>query len=134
MREIEHLIAFQEPFEEVMAKIDECRAMAGADADRASLEHFRVRACTMYQRPVDECTAAIEAFLALRPELAHRAQVVLAACGLRPELAPRYLDAVVAEVEEAAAAASDSQSLAGLLEHAHRVRDRIRGEPRPHAR
>jgi hypothetical protein len=125
MREIEHLIAFQAPFEEVLAKIDGCLAQPGTDAARASIEHFRVRAYTMHGRPADECAAVIDAFLALQPELTHRAQVVLAACGLRPELAPRYLDAIVADVEAAAAAAPEDQPLAGLLEHAHQVRDRV---------
>jgi hypothetical protein len=128
MREVEHLFARRAPFDEVIAKIDECLALPGGDAYRPSIEHYRVTAYSSYGRPAGECIPVIDAYLALQPSLPARAAAVLAACGERPELAARYLDSMVAEVEGASLAAPDDDELASLLQHAYRVRQRVRGE------
>jgi hypothetical protein len=128
MREIERMLAYQTPFDEVVAAIDACLAMPGSDAYRASIEHYRVSACVAHGRPVDECMAVIDAYTAIQPSLAARAQAVLAACGMRPELAPRYLDALIGELEQAAPADPVAKN---ALQDAYRLRQRLYGE---HAR
>ena len=128
MREVEHLLARRAPFDDVIAKVDECLALPGSDAYRPSIEHYRVTAYSSYGRPVDECIQVIDAYVALQPSLPARAAAVLAACGEHPELAARYLDSMVAEVEGASVAVPDDDELASLLQHAYRVRQRIRGE------
>jgi hypothetical protein len=129
MREVEHLLARRAPFEEVIAKIDECLSLPGGDELRPSIEHYRVTAYSSYGRPVDECIQVIEAYRAIQPSLPARAVAILAVCGERPELAPRYLDATVAEVEAAASAAPADVELANLLQHAYLVRQRVAGGP-----
>ncbi len=128
MREVEHLLARRAPFDDVIAKVDECLSLPGSDAYRPSIEHYRVTSYSSYGRPVDECIQVIDAYVAIQPYLPARAVAVLAACGERPELAARYLDSIVAEVEGASVAAPDDDELASLLQHAYRVRQRIRGE------
>lgn len=125
MREIEHLIAYQAPFAQVIAKIDECLALAPSDEYRASLEHYRVSVYANCGRPVDECLAVIDNYIAIQPSLAARAQALLAACGMRPELAPRYLDAVITELEGAAPTDPVAEK---ALQGAYRLRQRLRGE------
>lgn len=127
MREVEHLFARRAPFEQVIAKIDECSSLPGADRLRPSIEHYRVTAYSSYGRPVDECIQVLDAYVALQPSLPARAVAVLAVCGERPELAPRYLDATVAEVEAAVSGAPADAELASLLRHAYRVRQRVAG-------
>lgn len=126
MREVERLIAFEAPFEEVVAKIDQCLELEPSDEYRASIEHFRVRAYAMYGRPVDEVEDVLDSFLELQPALTHRAQVLLAACGLRPELAPRYLDEVIADLEQAAPSDPVAEN---ALQDAYRLRQRVTGGP-----
>ena len=125
MREVERLIAYQAPFDEVIAKIDECLALAPSDEYRASIEHYRVSAHAMYGRPVDETAAVIDRYIAIQPSLMARAQALLGACGARPELAPRYLDAVIGELEQAATTDPVAEN---ALQDAYRLRQRLRGE------
>jgi hypothetical protein len=122
MREVERMLANQAPFEDVVTIIDSCLSLPGADELRASIERHRVRAYVTYQRPADEVSAVLDAFLALETDVTPRAVATLAACGQIPELAPRYLDPIIAEVD---AAASADASLAGLLAHARQVRERL---------
>ena len=125
MREVERLIAYQAPFDEVIARIDECLALAPNDAYRASIEHYRVSAHAMYRRPEAEVAAVIDNYIAIQPSCVARAQAILAACGMQPELAPRYLDAVIGDLEQAAPADPVAEN---ALQDAYRLRQRLRGE------
>lgn len=128
MREVEHLIAHQAPFDQVIAKIDECLALAPNHEYRASIEHYRVSAYATYGRPEAEVAAVIDDYIAIQPSVVARAQAVLAACSVRPELAPRYLDAVIGELEQAAPADAVAEN---ALQDAYRLRQRLRGTHEP---
>lgn len=74
-----------------MTQLDQCLALPGGEELAPSIEHMRVAAYCSYGRPEEECVQVLENYLDIQPELAPRAIAILAACGDRPELAPRYL-------------------------------------------
>jgi hypothetical protein len=125
LREVEHLFAYQAPFDEVIAKLDECSTLPGGEALRPSIEHMRVSIHCAYRRPLDECVRVLERYLAIQPALPPRAIAVTVACSAWPELVSRYLDPIIAELE---APASADPVVENTLQHAYRVRRRLRGE------
>ena len=110
------------PLEEIDAALDVFLTLPDREDYRASVEHDRVVIYCERRRPLEECEALLERYLAVDNDLALRADTVDVVYAIRPEIAPRHLDAMIAQLE---ADTSGSPRVAGRLERLRGRRAKI---------
>lgn len=110
------------PLEDLDAALDELLTRPDREKLRVGVEHQRIMIYCERRRPPAECAALLDRYLVLDNELPLRADTVDVACALVPELAPRYLDAMIAQLE---ADTSGSRRVAERLERLRGRRAKI---------
>ena len=87
------------PYEEIIAALDACERLPGAEKFLPGIWQRRVGVLSRYDRPDDERARVLDDYLALGEPLQWRAGRIVGCCADRPELARRYLLPVIAELE-----------------------------------
>lgn len=105
------LVAQKAPFEQVIKALDDCVARPDTEIPRTAIEHRRVLTYCHYERPVEEVISVLDSYLAIQNDLLERADTVSLACASFPELIPKYLDPVIADLESAQKYAKSSDGL-----------------------
>lgn len=100
--ELQHsrwLLGQKAPFEAVLGSLNQFLMRPGIDEFRLEAESWRVRVYAVYERPIEECAAVLETYLAMETDLLERAHAAESMCITHPGLAPRFLHPIVAELE-----------------------------------
>lgn len=96
-------------YQEVMEILDAAERAPDAGEYAAAVRGLRVTMTHVYQCSDDEIAAALDAYLAMPPEVPNvRAWTVIAACANRAQLVTRYLPALIHELERQPDAAGDA--------------------------
>jgi hypothetical protein len=114
------------PYEEVIAALNECAGLLGAEPFMPAIWHWRIDALHTYDRPDEERIKVMEEYLSLGYPLRTRVGPVVLACADRPVLARRYLLPIIAELE---AASGTDPVLTRMLTSLRIARDRTLGAP-----
>lgn len=103
----EQLLAHGAAYEEVMAVLDECMNLPGAEAGMADIRATRLTTMEFYGRSDDDMAPELAAFVKLDIPLYDRAWHVIAACARSARLAAMYLPPLIDELEAALPTAHD---------------------------
>ena len=99
LRQVDRALARQAPYAELMDAVAACEALPGAEAFAPGIALRRFSIAVSHKRPSAEVEDALARYLPVAPTLVDRALRTLSACADYPELAARYLDPLVAELE-----------------------------------
>lgn len=121
---VDKLLIVHAPYHEIVAALDECARLPGADTVGPGIWQRRLNALHLYNRPDEERARVIDEYLTREEPLAWRASSVGAVCADRPELARRYLLPIIDELE---AVSGTDRVLDRILTSLRIARDRTLG-------
>lgn len=124
IRDAEQLIARGAGYDEVMAALDACASLPGAEEFMQGIRGTRLTAMLFYRRDDEELRQGLREYLELDVPLYDRAWKVISTCSESSKLAQSYLPPLIAELETALSAAHD-EPLVKTLESARKVCARL---------
>lgn len=128
LRRIDQRTAARAPYDELVAALDACESLPGADAAMPRIVSLRLTLLSLYARSDEECARVLDsgmATLACVP-LWRRVYAIAAVCVHRLALAERYLPPLLAALADEQRAAPDDTRIAQAIGHVELVLRRTR--------
>lgn len=128
LRRIDQRTAARAPYDELVAALDACESLPGADAAMPRIVSLRLTLLSLYARSDEECARVLDSGMATleRVPLWRRVYAIAAVCVHRLALAEQYLPPLLAALEEEQRAAPADTRTAQAIEHVALVLRRTR--------